>query len=234
MTNNNQWQNQPEDNPFGTDGFMSGEQPNEAQTNQPPMGQQPNYTYPPMGQQPNYTYDNYDRSNLTNQNLRISGPWERLGARIIDFLILLVPSFIIVFFVIILTIGSFGGLAELTNTNSLTLLPALTASLLSAALTLGYEYYCLLHRNGSTIGKSALNIKVVKENGEKLDQETVLKRLLLAAIGSLPIGAFTPLLEIVSGGFALVVFVATAIMIFVDDRRQVPSDKIAKTIVVYK
>jgi uncharacterized RDD family membrane protein YckC len=143
----------------------------------------------------------------------LASPWSRLGARILDGLILLIPNIIIA---VVLGAGAYGlgGDASFGA--------ALVAGIIGTFIGLAYEFY-FLTKDGATIGKKALNIKVVQENGADLDQEVTIRRLILPALNAIPV--IGPLINAIVG-------LATAIMIFVDDRRQVPHDKIAKTLVV--
>ena len=144
----------------------------------------------------------------------LATPVSRLLARIIDGLILLIPLLIVS-----LVIG--GGLYGLGGGDA-----SFGASLISGVVTtfigVAYEYY-FLSKDGATPGKKTMNIKVVLEDGSELGQDGAMRRLILAALGAIPI---------LGGIVAFFVFIGTAIMIFTDSRRQVPSDKIAKSIVV--
>ena len=68
-----------------------------------------------------------------------------------------------------------------------------------------------------------MNIKVVLEDGSPLGSDGAMRRLILAAIGIVPF---------IGGIVGFVVGIATIIMIFTDDRRQVPADKVAKSLVI--
>lgn len=144
----------------------------------------------------------------------LASPWSRLGARIVDFFILLIP--VIVIGAVIGGSGQFGGGGFGFDGR------AFLGSLVATAISLGYEFY-FLNKEGATIGKKLLNVKVVQEDGSELVQDVVIRRLILGALAVIPfIGSL----------ISFVVGIATAIMIFTDARRQTPNDKIAKTIVI--
>ncbi len=145
----------------------------------------------------------------------LASPWSRLGARIIDGFVLLIPNIIVAF---ILGAGVYG----LAGGGDVSFAAQFGAGVLSTVIGLVYEFY-FLTKDGATIGKKALNIKVVQEDGSPLNQDVTIRRLILPALNAIPVVG-----TIIYG----IVGLATAIMIFVDDRRQVPHDKIAKTLVV--
>ncbi len=131
----------------------------------------------------------------------LAGPGQRLLARIVDILILIIPLGIVV---------AVFGQANFVG--------GLVTFLLAGA----YEVYFLGTR-GATIGKSVMNIKVVTEEYADIDYEVAVRRYAINILQVIPgVGQF------LSG----IVGLATIVMIFVDKRRQVPWDKIAKTVVV--
>lgn len=154
----------------------------------------------------------YNKSN-------VGSPWSRLGARIIDGLILAIP--IVLITLVIGGTASFVGGGVGGNAFSTT--PRIiVAGLVANAIALAYEYF-FLSKDGATPGKKALNIKVVSEDGSALGSDGAIRRLILAAVGIVPF---------IGGIIGLVVGLATVVMIFVDDRRQVPADKVAKSVVI--
>ncbi len=150
----------------------------------------------------------YDKASLPS-------PWVRLVARIVDGLIIGIPAFIIV----IIIGGNYNGVA---GSNFSTDGSAIVASLLIGLISLGYEYF-FLAKDGATPGKKLLNIKVISEDGSELGSDGAMRRLILAAAGILPL---------IGGLIGAVVGLATIVMIFTDDRRQVPADKVAKSLVI--
>lgn len=149
----------------------------------------------------------------------LPSPWVRLLARIIDGLILLIP--IVVITLVIGGTASFVGGGVGGNAFS-TSPRVIIGGLIANALALGYEYYFLAN-DGATPGKKAMNIKVVSEDGSPLGSDGAIRRLILAVAGIIPF---------IGGLIGLIVGLGTIIMIFVDDRRQVPADKVAKSVVV--
>ena len=150
----------------------------------------------------------YDKASLPS-------PWLRLVARIVDGIIVAIPAFIIVAIIG----GSYNGVAGGSfSTDG----AAIVASLLIGLVSLGYEYF-FLAKDGATPGKKLVNVKVISEDGSELGSDGAIRRLILSAAGILPF---------VGGLIGVVVGLATIVMIFTDDRRQVPADKVAKSLVV--
>lgn len=148
----------------------------------------------------------------------LASPWLRLVARIIDAILVFIPSFLI---------GSLLGGTEPTGDSFSSIAfntsgSAILAGLIGGLIGLAYEYF-FLAKDGATLGKKAVSIKVVLEDGSPLGSNGAMRRLALAAIGVVPL---------VGGLVGIVVFLATIVMIFADDRRQVPADKIAKSLVI--
>ncbi len=180
-------------------------------------------------------YDNSGQSSGDIKN-RLADPWLRLGARIIDGLILLIPALII--FAIPLgfllrsseTVSS--GVIEVTVTSGPNYF---TLAIIGVnILVLGYEYF-FLEKEGATPGKKILGLQVIRETGEeKLTSEIVIQRLLIsAAIAFISfVGAFIGFISVLGSLLSFGVGIATVVMIFSDDLRQVPNDKIAKTVVI--
>lgn len=150
----------------------------------------------------------YDKASLPS-------PWLRLLARIVDGIIVAIPAFIIVAIIG----GSYNGVAGGSfSTDG----AAIVAGLLIGVVSLGYEYF-FLAKDGATPGKKLVNVKVISEDGSELGSDGAIRRLILSAAGILPF---------VGGLIGVVVGLATIVMIFTDDRRQVPADKVAKSLVV--
>lgn len=149
----------------------------------------------------------------------LPSPWIRLVARIIDALIIAIPS-VIVGLIIggNANVGGGGFSSNAVATDGATI----AASLVAGLIALGYEYY-FLAKDGATPGKKIMNIKVISEDGSALGSDGAMRRLILAAAGIVPF---------IGGLIGLVVGLATIVMIFTDDRRQVPADKVAKSLVI--
>lgn len=150
----------------------------------------------------------------------LPSPWVRLLARIIDAIIIAIPAFIIA---IIFGAsggfsgGGFGGAGAFSTDGAVILV-----NILAGLVGLAYEYF-FLAKDGATPGKKVMNIKVVLEDGSPLGSDGAIRRLILAAAGIVPF---------VGGLIGAVVGIGTVVMIFTDDRRQVPADKVAKSLVV--
>ena len=92
-------------------------------------------------------------------------------------------------------------------------LPAFLESLAGLLLGIGYETWMLTNRNGQTIGKQVMNLRVVTEDGGAVTQNVALTRACMRIVS----------------GMALFIGYLWA---FFDDRRQTWHDKVAKTLVV--
>lgn len=149
----------------------------------------------------------------------LPSPWIRLVARIIDAIIVAIPAAIVG--VIIGGTAGVGGGGFSSNAFT-TEGSAIVAGLVAGLISLGYEYY-FLAKDGATPGKKVVNIKVISEDGSALGSDGAMRRLILAAAGIVPF---------IGGLIGLVVGLATIVMIFTDDRRQVPADKVAKSLVI--
>lgn len=95
-------------------------------------------------------------------------------------------------------------------------------SIVTFLIAAGYEVY-LLGTKGATVGKSVMNLKVVNEDYSDITMETAVRRYAINLVQIVPI--IGPFIQLVVG-------IATVIMIFTDSKRQVPWDKIAKTLVI--
>ena len=103
------------------------------------------------------------------------GPWPRFGARLIDGLVLFIPSFIIA-----AIIGGSAGPAGSTQTD--------VAGFFAGIVTtfIGFAYYVWLESSrGQTVGKMALGYRVVGPDGANPTPEVAAKRnawMLLAIV----------------------------------------------------
>lgn len=107
-----------------------------------------------------------------------------------------------------------------------------------AALLLGVVGLALLFANevlateaiGGTLGKKILGLKVVNSDGSDVDRSVAFRRaspyLILSLIG------LVPLLGILGGLVSFVLAIVGLIMLFTDDERRLPWDRIADTRVV--
>jgi uncharacterized RDD family membrane protein YckC len=104
------------------------------------------------------------------------GPWPRLGARIIDGLVLFIPNAILAAVLTDDTTGSFGGVG------SENLLYLLVTTLL------GFAYAVWLEASrGQTVGKMALGFKVVGPDGRVPAPDVALRRNAWLLLGLIPV-----------------------------------------------
>jgi len=166
-------------------------------------------------------------------------------ARIVDVLVLVIPAFILLIPFMIYWISNldFSALATEQGFEDAdeSLIPTnLIINVIFFIVVWAYNYF-FLKNSGATIGKKVVSIKVVKQDGNDLDNKSALRRTM--EVPSMFIPAFASLLLYKSGniGFwvestlqvlSLILFIALVIMIFADEKRQTPFDKFAKTIVV--
>lgn len=148
---------------------------------------------------------------------KLAEPVKRIVARLIDGVIWAVVS-------IIMSI-IFG--AGLTSTDG-GFGAALAASVVGSLIVVAYEVG-MIGSQGATLGKMALSIKVVNEDGSPADYMTGLRRMYLY-IAFIIIG----LIPILGGLAFFVVAIAGLVMLFTDGKQQTPWDKIGKTLVVDK
>ncbi len=100
----------------------------------------------------------------------------------------------------------FGAIAAATGSD-------LEGNPLQLALTIAYFWYFLARRNGQTLGKRALNVRVVKLDGTQLSDSDALVRVLVSWVS----------------GAVLLIGYLYAIH---DDKNQTWHDKAARTIVI--
>lgn len=121
-----------------------------------------------------------DAGSTTGQAVDI-GP--RLGARLIDAIILWIVTFVITILIIGPTLGDVGAMDAFTGGMGVR---AWVATLLATAINVGYFAY-LESSRGQTFGKQLLNIRVVGPGGGNPTMEQALKRNLWLAAGLIPI-----------------------------------------------
>lgn len=105
----------------------------------------------------------------------------------------------------------------------------LFAGLINAALVLAYEILCTA-KLGATPGKLALGMKTRKEDGSEADLNTAVMRMV--PYGALQLLGVIPVIGLLASILLFVGAVAGLVMLFTDDRKQTPWDKVGKTIVV--
>lgn len=103
---------------------------------------------------------------------------------------------------------------------------SLALGILTTALVVAYEVLMIGSR-GATLGKQLMGLKVINQDGSDADYTTGLRRMslyiLFFFIGLIPI----------LGALAFVaVAIAGVVMLFTDDQRQTPWDKVGNTLVM--
>ncbi|MBB6170596.1 putative RDD family membrane protein YckC [Nocardiopsis mwathae] len=243
--------------PEGGPGYPGQQQPGYGQPGygqpaygQPPPGQQP-YGQPPYGdaRQDPYAPGGYGAPPPPPPGQQPYGPatqaplvhglplaewWQRLVARIIDTIIVVVPFFIIAFiigiFYAITLIGEGATDFEVGTGDDLGL--TIVLSLIFLAIALAYEG-TMLRYYGRTLGKMALSLRVVpldtpRDPGGSLPPGTAVVRALVwygpsSLLGWIPfLGVLANLFPIVNGLWPL----------WDRPNRQSINDKVAKTVVV--
>ncbi|MBY0506052.1 MAG: RDD family protein [Bryobacteraceae bacterium] len=157
---------------------------------------------------------------------RYGGFWIRFLARIIDGLVLAIPSLLVILLVVgasffkQILAGDFLGLA--------TAGPAMiVASLINAAMYAAYEAFTT-STYGGTLGKLALSLRVILPDGGMLSLQQAFIRHLIYGAGS--ILGLVPFVGPLAGLWTLVDNVAAAF----DPQKRALHDRIANTFVIHK
>ncbi len=145
----------------------------------------------------------------------LAEPVKRIGARVIDGVIWFIIS--------VLVPALFGGGLLSSDVG---FARALLLTIVTGALVVVYEVL-MIGTQGATLGKMALGLKVVNEDGSAADYMTGVQRMALY-IAFIFIG----LIPILGGLLYLGVAVAGLVLLFQDPKRQTPWDKVGKTIVL--
>jgi uncharacterized RDD family membrane protein YckC len=133
-------------------------------------------------------------SSEAGAEIRYAGFWARHAAHVIDNLIAIAISIALVF--ILPTEG-------------------IASSIINYIII--WMYYCIMtHRDGATVGKKAIGIRVVSEDTAKLSWGTVILR------------------EVVGKLVSSIIFYIGYIMVAFTEKKQGLHDKIAGTLVIYK
>lgn len=158
----------------------------------------------------------------------LAEPGARIGGRIIDGIIWAILGGI--------ANGIFGTLSAsfaLASGDSadISFVRVLLAGIVSTLLVAAYEII-MVGNQGATLGKMALGTKVVNADGSPADIQTGTRRMYLyIACGILSV---LPVISFLGSIANFVIAVAGLIMLFTDDQRQTPWDKVGKTLVVKK
>lgn len=156
-----------------------------------------------------------------------AGFWIRVVARIIDGLVLLIPS--IVVFLLVVGMGFFQSMLA----GDLSVLSAggpmfIVAGLINAIMYAAYEAFTT-STYGGTLGKMALSLRVILPDGSMLNLQQALIRHLIYAGGSI-LGALVPMASLLNGLWMLVDNVSCAF----DPQKRTMHDRIANSFVVKK
>ena len=154
----------------------------------------------------------------------LAEPLNRIGARLVDFILWIVVSLII-------NLIFLGGAALGTGSrNGSSYIVYVFSQIVVLGLTAGYEIF-LVGTRGATLGKMALGIKVTREDGSPPDFQVAALRIApYVVLGFL--GAIIPLVGVIFGLIEFVVLVVSLVFLFTDPKRQTVWDKVAKTLVV--
>lgn len=155
------------------------------------------------------------------------GFWLRLLARIIDGVVLMIPSVTVM--VLVLGTSFFssvmgGDFSVFTNGAPM----FIVAGLINACMYAAYEAF-LTSTYGGTLGKMALGLRVILPDGGMLSLQQALIRHLIYAGGGI-IGALVPMAGFLNGLWMLADNVSAAF----DPRKRALHDRIANTFVVKK
>jgi len=139
----------------------------------------------------------------------------RLGARLIDLVLWLLIIAVIDRILVLASVGGRGALS----------------TLLGGLAIAGYEAY-LVGTSGATVGKRAIGLTVVDDDGSPTDLAAGIRRV-VPLLGLTLLG-LVPFLWILSWVVVPLLALAGILMIYADDRQQTPWDKIGRTLVVMR
>lgn len=205
---------------------------------QPPYGQQPAYGHPGYappgpGQQGYGGQPAYGPPGYVDQKALYAGRWARLGAAVLDGLIIFVVS--IPFLLQAIRWDRMADMAEsgesMSDPADVYNIPRLLAGY-AIAFVLGFAYYTVQHAKwGQTVGKRAAGIRVVRADdhlavswGQAAGRQAFVYGLAILS-GLLNVVGAVGLLASVAG-------LLDNAWILWDERRQALHDKVAKTVVV--
>ncbi|GAA5526927.1 RDD family protein [Herpetosiphon gulosus] len=242
----NPYQPQDPNNPYG----QQPQQPYGQQPPQQPYGQQPQQPYgqqppqQPYGQQP-YGQQPYGQQPFVQGGYAVPSAagmyasWgARLGAYLLDGLILLIPSGLIGVF----TGAGFAASFNMTGSRSASSIGMLIIGSL-ITMIINYAYFIYFHgTTGQTIGKKVLNIRVIRRNNQAMDFVVAAKRMAIT-FGVAIIQLFMAMLtfgdSLSTLGFLSLINFAASIGLLLDylwplwdSQKQALHDKVADTLVV--
>ncbi len=153
-------------------------------------------------------------------------PIMRVGARAIDYAVWLVIWIISQ----VIFVGSAIAAAASGSPDGVSYLASVFAVLLAVVGISAYEVL-LVSTRGQTLGKMALGLKVVTEQGTPPEMKDAIMRILPYFVVGL-LSAIIPLFIFLAYLIFLGLIVAGLVFLFTDDRQQTVWDKLAKTMVV--
>ncbi len=149
-----------------------------------------------------------NRDQLAALGLTLAEPWPRIGARLIDGLILIVVAFPIALAVV----------GSATSTRGV-----LVAAVFLAIAGVVYEVG-MIALKGATLGKMAVGIHVVTVEGlNPPGWGPAILRWVVSLVNIIPV---------IGGFILLIIWIVSLVFLFSDPRRQTVFDKVAKTYVV--
>ncbi len=150
-------------------------------------------------------------------------PALRIGARLIDWILWFIVSVVVN---AIFGINSF----DLNSLNDAGYGAVVAAGVLTTVAIVAYEAL-LVANNGQTLGKMALNLKVVKPDRSPVELQGAVMRIGPYALINV-LGSIIPFLALIAFPAVLIVGIVSTVFLFTDAQRQAVWDKIASTIVV--
>lgn len=162
--------------------------------------------------------------NMSVGGQQLADPWKRIGARVLDFLILMIPAFIFALVLVgVLFASAESGAIDEDNAvfgNAF----GFGATLIVGILAFLWDALWV-HFKGGTPGKLMLGMQVIKEDGSTAEGQPAFMRALNRIIGVIPVvgGLIGPLIGLIS-----------LVLLFVDDKNRTVMDRIGGTIVVDK
>ena len=145
----------------------------------------------------------------------LASPWQRIGARLLD-IVIFAAIFMVFFFVIAIFIKDSMMVIGLS---------------LLFVFAFGIYQMVIMSRDGQTIGKKALNIRVITENG---NNPGFVKYCLVREFGYSFIFTLIGMVSKTLGdSLGIVATIVCVVMLFLEDRnRQTLQDLLAKTLVI--
>ncbi len=153
--------------------------------------------------------------------LDLAEPGNRFLARLLDTI-----GYIIVNFILAIP---FGVGAVLAGSDEVSIGTGILVGLIGLVVLFVNEVI-LTTKNGGTVGKKILGMKVVNADGSDIDQPVAIRRA--SPYIGLSVLGLIPVLGAIGGLISFVLAVVGLIMLFTDDERRLPWDRIADTRVV--